>query len=125
LGGWYTTCMSEKPPLPEQPDKKKQVLDAIQSRGLSDPEVRDLYAQWFDERTREIEGIPNVEKERFVRAQIKLNVECARLYSAGGDFEYALEALNDALAQAEGEGCSDLAAEISEEIRRFMEARGA
>ncbi|MEK7512611.1 MAG: hypothetical protein AAB601_00230 [Patescibacteria group bacterium] len=110
--------MNEQVPSPERVDLKQRIIEGLRERGADDPETMELFRRWMDERIREVERIPNAaDNTAYVRAQIGLNLERARIYLAAGRRDLALADFDDARLQAEQEGQEDLIRSIDDEVR--------
>ena len=115
----YNEDMTEKiPTIPQMPPSpevnfKKQLIEALRTKGSEDPETRQLLEKWTkEEEARVYEAYDSGSSEAF----IELNRKRARLYLEAGYVEEALANLESAAMQAENERMDDLRNDIMDEI---------
>ena len=100
--------MSEKFPTPEKKEVlDKELIDALKSKGVENPETFQLLQKW----TRQEERRGNSPE-----ASIELNLKRGRLYIEAGYIEEGLEVLESARMQAWNEGREELYNQIMAEM---------
>ncbi len=109
------------PPMPSPPEEnlRKQLVEALRTKGPEDPEVRQLLDKWTKEEEAKVyEAYDSGSPEAF----IELNRKRARLYLDAGYIEEALVNLESAATQAENERMDDLWNNIMDEVDSIKDA---
>lgn len=92
----------ERLPNQEKKIEKAEIVEMLKTKGLDDPEVKELVIKWTMEQETLATQVGTVE------ASITFNIDRSDLYLAVGDIDGALEALEDARLQAHSEGQMEL-----------------
>jgi hypothetical protein len=109
LGSMVYTGNMEDFPSPEQ-NEKQALIDVLKTKGLEDPESKELMIAWCEKKEAEVTA------EGSREAQINFEIERAELYQESGNAEYAMSAFEDALMIAVNEGMEELVQKIEEKI---------
>jgi len=100
--------MSEKFPSPEKKETSdKELIDALKSKGVEDPETFKLLQKWTKQEER---------RGNSPEASIELNLKRGRLYIEAGYVQEGLEVLESARMQAWNEQREELFNQIMAEM---------
>lgn len=91
--------------IPNQESKESlydNVLELVKTRGLTDPEVIEVYSRWYEMMEQYVEEVSDVLGSR--KRQIDFLISQSNIYREGGDKEEASSILNEAMMIAQMEG---------------------
>jgi hypothetical protein len=101
-------------------EDKAELMKMIAVNGVENAETRALMEAWLIKRENERK------LENTARAEVIYNMELFELYKAADDFYGGVEALHDALRNADGaEGCEDLKVIIQAKLDEIIDAHDA
>ncbi len=89
----------------------QEVIDAMRSHGIGDPEVHEMVLAWRDQ-----EGEKVHKREWNIEAELSFGRRCAQVFREGGYLEEAFDTLNGSRTLALQGGKEDVAREIDAEM---------
>lgn len=112
--------MPEKFPSSESVNRQ-ELIEALRTKGIKDPETRELLQKWAEAKEAEVMAKNNAEASDNVRAAIEFERERAKLYFEAGYINEALDTLEDARLQAHQIGDQELYNTIMAEMDKIEE----
>lgn len=102
--------MFESFPTPENKKSREEILEALKTKGLEDPETKEWLLAYIEESRLEVEKITS--KKEHYRASIECSINNAQLFYEAGYIQEAFDDLVDTLEIAYQAGEDDLCEKI-------------